>query len=60
MEGWRTLIFHSLTWSAVSGIENFTASFSSSSDGTRAGGIVGVGAVSFLFKPKTTKQYSVL
>ena len=56
MEGWRTSIFHSLTWSVVSGIENFTASLSSSADGTRAGGIVGVGAVSFLFKPKTTKQ----
>ena len=47
---------HSLTWSVVSGTENFTASLSSSADGTRAGGIVGVGAVSFLFKPKTTKQ----
>ena len=50
------LIFQTLTWSVVSGIENFTASFSSSSDGQRAGGIVGVGAVSFLSKPKTTKQ----
>ena len=56
LEGWRTLIFQSLTWSVVSGIENFTASLSSSADGTRAGGIVGVGAVSFLFKPKTAKQ----
>ena len=50
------LIFQTLTWSVISGIENFTASFSSSSDGPRAGGIVGVGAVSFLSKSKTTKQ----
>ena len=50
------LIFQTLTWSVISGIENFTASFSSSSDEPCAGGIVGVGAVSFLSKSKTTKQ----
>ena len=50
------LIFQTLTWSVISGIETFTASFSSSRDGTRGGGIVGVGAVSFLSKPRTTKQ----
>ena len=50
------LTFQTLTWSVISGIENFTASFSPSGDGTRVGGIVGVGAVSFLSKPKTTKQ----
>ena len=50
------LIFQTLTWSVTSGIETFTASFSSSSDGTRGEGIVGAGAVLFLSKPKTTKR----
>ena len=50
------LIFQTLTWSVISGIETFTASFSSSSDGTRGEGIVGVEDVSLLSKPKTTKQ----